>query len=614
MDVVAEMRMALGIGPAPRRDKGDRDDGAGPPIGGLRVRGLKPMPARDGQPTRPGLLARLRLMLGRVRAAARRLRTPQVVGRWYRGASYVWHLLVWSRVAAGRAGALSIELPARMLHGKGIRLAPPHLEVSPLPDMGTEEVTEARALADGFAEIYALLFANLQRADLLSSARHAIPGPAFRGVYLWDSAFIAQVWAWWDPAVAAEVLHAVVELRDGARLQHVVTEFHESPYTQPPLVAWSLERLARQLPDADARRLAARHFEPLCAYQRWLDAHRRLDDGLYAWAHPYESGVENAPRFSNTDESVLRDTRGIAAVDFSSYVVLQLDALAALAARLGRDEAAAGHVAAAARLRRRIDARLWDTDDAIYYDRDAAGSPVRVATIASLMPLWAGVPDAGRARLLLRRIMAPEGFGTLMPLPSVARGEPRFERDMWRGPVWLNTAYGVIQGLLRYGYEDAAAELAWRLCVGVYRVFDAERRIYEFYDPDAHHTRHLHRKRGNRWKALTLGTGPQTDFVGWTGLANNLLLEVVLGLHARRGHLSLCPRLPAAARGLGLELRLPLHEVELTLRPASADLFEGSVRRGGRTARFRVDRGRRVDLNAVLDGANRGTTPCASAT
>ena len=556
------------------------------------------------------MLTRLRHLLGRRRAGAARLRGPQVAGRWYRAFSYLWQLLVWSRIAAGRAGDVPIELPAGMLHRKGIELPPPHLAAAGSPD----RAADARALTDGFAEVYALLFANLQRADLLSSTRHAIPGPAFRGVYLWDSAFIAQVWAWWDPAVAADVLNAVVELRAGDRLQHVVTEFHASPYTQPPLIAWSLARLARHLPDAEASRVAARHFEALCAYQRWLDTHRRLDDGLYAWAHPYESGVENAPRFSNTDESVLRNTAAIAAVDFSSYVVLQLEALAALAARNRRDEAAAGFDARAAALRQRIDARLWDERDGLYYDRDAAGSPVRVATIASLMPLWAGVPDAGRARGLVRRIMAADGFGTLMPLPSVARAAPQFERDMWRGPVWLNTAYGVIEGLKRYGYADEAAQLAWRLCMGVYQVFNRERRIYEFYDPDAHHTRALHRKRGNRWKALTLGTGPQKDFVGWTGLVNNLLLEVVLGLSPNPERTTLEPRLPAAAAGLELTLTLPRRDLRIELRVADIGHIEGRVARAGRSAAFRVGNGRRLDLDAVLDGDYTGTTPCASAT
>jgi hypothetical protein len=552
------------------------------------------MSAQDGsRPPGDSTVPAWRRRLARLRRSTDWIRRPQVVGRWYRGFSYVWHLLVWSRISAGRRGALPIELPERMLRQKGILLPPPHLDAAGHPD--------ARAVSDGFAEVYALLFANLQRPDLLSSTRHAIPGPAFRGVYLWDSAFIAQIWAAWDTAVAADVLRAVVELRDGDRLQHVVTEFHESPYTQPPLIAWSLARLAEQLHDDAAEALIRPLYRPLCDYQRWLEAHRRFASGLYFWAHPYESGVENAPRFSNTDESVLRNTTTLSAVDLSSYVVLQLEALGGLAERLDLGGEAGRHRAEAERLRERIDALLWDERDGLYYDCDGAGSPVRVATIASLLPLWAGVPNAERAARLVAHILAPEGFGTLMPLPSVARADRHFERDMWRGPVWLNTAYGVVLGLKRCGYADAAASLAWRLCTGVYRVFDGERRIYEFYDPDAHHTRDLHRKRGNRWKALTLGTGPQRDFVGWTGLVNNLLLEVVLGLDLGPDSMHLCPRLPPEAQGLTLRLKLPRRQLELSL-DAGKDGATGSVRFAGRHARFSIGYGHRLDLAAALDG------------
>jgi len=554
-------------------------------------------------------IQRLRAHLALLRSGAERIRAPRLVARWYRGLSYVLHLLLWSRIAAGRAGAVPVELPARLLRHKGIETPPPRLAAS--------GHAEARVLSDGFAQVHALLFANLRRADLLSSTRHAIPGPAFRGVYLWDSAFIAQVWAWWDPAVAADVLGAVIELRDGDRLQHVVTEFHASRYTQPPLIAWSLQRLLPHVRagagESVATALAERHFVPLCAFQRWLDAHRRLDDGLYAWAHPYESGVENAPRFSNADESALRNTAGIGAVDFSCYVVLQLEALAELARRLDLTRAAARYRGDAQALRRRIDALLWDERDGLYYDRDGAGAPVRVATIASLLPLWAGVPDGGRAERMIRRVMAPRGFGTLIPLPSVARDAPQFEPDMWRGPVWLNMAYGVIQGLLRYGRDREAAELAWRLCVGVHRVFERERHIYEFYDPDRHHTRALRRKRGNLWKALTLGTGPQRDFVGWTGLVNNLLLEVLLGLEHRTDGLTLCPRLPAAATGLRLRLELPPAGLQLELSRPAGNRVEGRVARGAHEASFVIRDGQRLNLDAVVDGPTEGSFPCQCA-
>jgi len=514
-------------------------------------------------------------------------RFAAIVGPTYRGVQYLWHLLVWSRISAGRAGLLPIELPAEMLARKGLHHAPPRLTVQ-----GT---AEASGFSRGFAEVYALLFANLQRADLLSSYRHAIPGPAFRGVYLWDSAFIAQVWTWWDRRVAQEVLLAVLELRDGDRLQHVVTEFTRSIYTQPPLVAWSAMEIARCLPRDAAVAFIQDVYPVLKDFQAWLETHRRLDNGLYAWAHPYESGVENAPRFSNRDESVMRNVETMAAPDFSSYVVLQLDSLSEMAGRLGLDVEEGAFAAKAERLRARMNALLWDERDGLYYDLDAAGIHVRVSTVASLLPLWAGVPGPERARRLVARILSPRHYGSLIPLPSVDRAERCFEKDMWRGPVWVNTAFGVIQGLLRYGYEREAGELAFRLCRGVYGVFAEERQIYEFYDPDALHTKDLRRKQGNWWKALTLGRGPQRDFVGWSGLVNTLLIEVLLGLRVEQGRVTLRPRLPAEAQGMTCVLSLA-DGARLSLRSVSPDRFEGSWTVEGQESSFVTAFAETVDL------------------
>lgn len=528
----------------------------------------------------------LRRLLRMIRST--RGRVAVFASPYCHGLHYLWHLLVWSRISAGRAGLLSIELPLEMLSRKGVRGLPPRLEA--------RGSVEASVFSQGFAEIYAVLFANLQQADLLSPYRYAIPGPAFRGVYLWDSAFIAQVWTWWDLQVAREVLLSVVELRDGDRLQHVVTELSQSRYTQPPLIAWSGMAIARMSSPAGARAFLERLYRPLRAYQRWLETHRRLENGLYGWAHPYESGVENAPRFSNRDESVLRNTQAVGAPDFCTYVVLQLEALSEMAHCLGRPEEAQAFAAKAQRLRDRMNALLWDERDGLYYDLDAAGMPVRVSTVASLLPLWAGVPDAERARRLLARILDPRHYGSLIPIPSVGRAEHCFEKDMWRGPVWVNTAYGVMQGLLRYGFEREAGELAFRLCRGVYRVFSEERQVYEFYDPDAFHTKDLRRKRGNWWKAMTLGRGPQRDFVGWSGLVNTLVIEVLLGLSLRQGRLTLRPRLPPACVGMTLALVLHQARRRLSLSCVSPDRFEVTWDRDGDAWTFPAGFAEPVDL------------------
>lgn len=510
---------------------------------------------------------------------------------------YAVELVILSKLFARRRSLAPAELTAALLRTKSVRHLPPELAVA-----GPAGPIER--WSRGFAAVHAALFLNLRNPDALSPARYAHPAPSFRGIYLWDSAFIAQIWKWWDPEVAWDVLRSVVELRDGDRLQHYVAEITRSELTQPPLLAWSLEQLAQTVEPERSTAWIAPLYEPLRAYHRWLLAHRRLPNGLFAWAHAYESGVENAPRFSSGDERRLDDTRHLAAPDFCTYMVLHCEALAAMARRLGRRQDAAAYDGEAAALRRAVNQHLWEEAEGLYFDRDVrSGAFVRSHTIASLLPLWAGIPDPARAERLREHILEPAAFNTVIPLPSVALSDAAFERDMWRGPVWLNMAFAVVAGLRRYGFHDAAADLAFRLCEGVYRTFEHTGHLHEFYDPQRHDIVRLHRKRGNRWKRLTLGARPVTDFVGWSGLVNTLVIDVLLGLQRTAAGLTLRPHLPPAAAGLRFALSLPRDGLTIELEVLANGAVRGASRGPDAEGRFAAALGDTVVLRPARRAA-----------
>lgn len=503
--------------------------------------------------------------LRRLWAGANRFRRLVVFG---------FEQIVLSRLLA-RHRKIADTVAHALLHTKGIERHPPELEVK--NSAGEREPNWSR----GFTSVNAALFLNLRNADELTPCRHARPAPAFRAVYLWDSAFIAQVWKWWDPDVAFDVLNAVIQGRDGGRFQHFVSEFTGSKFTQPPLIAWSLARLQET---ADPRRFRAwveASYPALAEYHNWLRAHRGLENGLYAWAHAYESGVENAPRFGTRDERRLRDTRSIGAPDLCAYMILDCEALAQLARILGKEADLARYQREAEALRVTVNDLLWDDAEGLYFDRTEDGGFIRSRTVASLLPLWAGAPDPACARRLIAHILSPGGFNSLIPIPSVALDDPDFERDMWRGPVWVNTAFAVIEGLRRYGADAAAAELAFRLCDGVYRTYGETGHFYEFYDPTAYGVGGLFRKRGNRWKRITLGGGPVADFVGWTGLVNTMVLETLCGLSATPSGPQLQPRFPQQAAGQHFCLCLPLWEAEIEFDVLPGGAARGEIRAHG---------------------------------
>lgn len=529
-------------------------------------------------------LGRNTLRTLRVRSAT----AARFASRWQRATRYGADVALWSRLW-GRRDPVPTDLPPALLASKGVAHPPPTLHLA-----GASPSTAA--WNDGFAAVYATLLLNLQPPDFLSPIRYAHPAPDFRGVYLWDSAFISQIWRSWDPAVAHDVLEAVLLLRDGPRLQHVVADIVASRYTQPPLIAWALSRCVGTAGRPGPRTLS-RAYRILKKYHEWLWRHRQPEPGLFAWAHPYESGIDNSPRFSNRDESALRDTRRLASPDFAAYVLLQLEALERIARQLGAPADSDLFRERAALIRRATNELLWHHEEGLYFDLDLGSRRhVRSRTIASLLPLWAGIPDRGRAERLCGWIDDPAAFNTKTPLPSVALNDPDFSKDMWRGPVWINTAYGVIQGLLRYGRLGQAAELAYRLCDGVYRTHASTRRLHEFYDPERHDLDQLHRKRGNRWKQFTLGGKPVSEFVGWTGLVNTLVIDTLFGFTSDSGSRRLRPLLPARAAGRSFSLRLPAERLAMTIE-REGDSIRGVARTERGLHRFRLAVGESLDID-----------------
>jgi hypothetical protein len=141
--------------------------------------------------------------------------------------------------------------------------------------------------------------------------------------------------------------------------------------------------------------------------------------------------------------------------------------------------------------------------------------------------------------------------------------------------VWINTAFAVVEGMRRYGFHEQAADFAYRLCDGVYRTYGRTGRFYEFYDPTAYGIRDLYRKRGNRWKAMTLGRKPVIDFVGWTGLVNTMAIEALFGVRQDNGQRIMQPRFPK--RAVGRTFTLCLHAWETTIR---LEVLEGGAVQG----------------------------------
>jgi hypothetical protein len=270
-------------------------------------------------------------------------------------------------------------------------------------------------------------------------------------------------------------------------------------------------------------------FDAVAAWHRWWhtarDPHQR---GLVAIVHPWESGTDDAPRFTAalarveprpvpdfergdrthvaaaerpSDDDYARfvhlidvyralgwrpealfDAAPFRVLDpFLNAVLQRADAdLARIARWLGRptDELDAWQDAT-----RHAYAGLWN-EAAGTFDAwdDRAGAPLGSSGVAAFAALWARLADRSQADRLRAALDDPNGYapppgGAL--LATTRFDDPAFApRRYWRGPVWIVTNWMAADGFDAAGHPGVAARLrrdALRLT--------ARHGFWEHYDP-----------------------------------------------------------------------------------------------------------------------------------
>jgi neutral trehalase len=255
-------------------------------------------------------------------------------------------------------------------------------------------------------------------------------------------------------------------------------------------------------------------YPHLVNWHRWLHTARDPErTGLVTILHPWESGLDNSPRWDQPLESVdpgdddedlprpdltyvtdpserpsdleYRRYRHLVdcliAVDydqaramdhhpfrvadvwFSAILAAADDALADLATTAGRPQDADAHRANAERIRVALDG-CWDAEHGRCLDVDRiTGKVIPTDTIAGFAPLVAGC-SVDRTAILVDRLFGPDFAGDpnlRWPLPpSTSACDPAFEgRAYWRGPQWPPMTWLLWWSLGRAGHHRSAERL-----------------------------------------------------------------------------------------------------------------------------------------------------------
>jgi mannosylglycerate hydrolase MGH1-like protein len=337
--------------------------------------------------------------------------------------------------------------------------------------------------------------------------------------------------------------HAGPGLWHSERSQNAPDGIQTTGITQPPVVAEAVVRVGQKLSAQERHVWYQETYPQLLAYHQWFYRERNpRGDGLPVIVLSWETGLDNTPpwmyimhrfalslraqliqqaNFTSIMERFRKDTAAVPAeeristidlyavydlvkalrrhrydsevimrehklqvidVAFSCILiranVLLKDIADELGEELPTDIRHAMHVAPHAL------ETLWDTATQHYYNRNAlTGQLIKIPTISTFMPLYAGVLPPERVRVLLGQMHDPKTFGTAFPLPSTPIDSPYFEpKRYWQGPTWINTNWLLVDGLRRNG-QPAAAEQLRQATLAVVRQAAPTHGFYEYYSP-----------------------------------------------------------------------------------------------------------------------------------
>ncbi|WP_417290624.1 amylo-alpha-1,6-glucosidase [Corallibacter sp.] len=124
--------------------------------------------------------------------------------------------------------------------------------------------------------------------------------------------------------------------------------------------------------------------------------------------------------------------------------------------------------------------KLYDKELKAYIHYDLRNDkPLKYVSSSSFSPLFAGVPDADRAKEIIDNLMTVFGKEEFYLCASFDPDSDKFNpKKYWRGPVWVNLNWIVYNGLKSYGYN----ELATRVKNETIELI-TKNGFYEYFDP-----------------------------------------------------------------------------------------------------------------------------------
>jgi len=331
-----------------------------------------------------------------------------------------------------------------------------------------------------YAFAWWVLLNNIVSPQGFLTRNTVMPSKAYYiGAWLWDSALHAIALSNLDSNLAQDQIKLFYDhqlsdgmLPDAIYDEGIVAEIDhpiKARVTKPPIMAWAVGKLFEKNPD---KLFIEQIYPQLVRENAWWFSQNDLDaNGLVEYAHPYSSGLDDSPLWDGE--------MPVESPDINTYLYLQMENLAWMAEILEKSEEAFVWKFRSKALLERLVSVLWDEKKGLFLAKHD-GQPVDVVTPFNLFPLWTGNLPEDKIERIVSNLVDPELFWNKHAMPTVAFNDEKFDPNkMWRGPIWANINYFIIEALQR----NNKSELARQLREKTLELIANSPGIYEYYNP-----------------------------------------------------------------------------------------------------------------------------------
>lgn len=258
---------------------------------------------------------------------------------------------------------------------------------------------------------------------------------------------------------------------------------------------------------ADIAHAGGFDVEKLIKYMQYFERYQYDErSGLFVWQDDIMIGIDNNPTV------FYRPQKSGADVYLNSFIYLEYSALAKILKSLS-DCRSDEFFAKAERLKKAINAEMWDEEDGIYYSQDVGfykterivkgvalhsgldphwnSMPLKIRFWGCFLPMYAGICSDEQALRMCEHLERDDKLFAPFGIRTVAKNEKMYSLaksggnpSNWLGPIWVVANYCVYKGLVRYNKTKLAEKLKNATFALLNDNLEKYGEMFESYHPD----------------------------------------------------------------------------------------------------------------------------------